>query len=124
MIAYIVDTCAKGIFYRATTVNVKLGVVYGRSSAADRERAGKRQHAVDDHSHGERHGRARVERPPHQQQHRDGDDERARIEPDGHLSSTRVPRIFWLLSALRKFGTSQSISSKYDDSAGVFCCAL
>ena len=41
-----------------------------------------------------------------------------------HLSRTRVPRIFWLLSALRKFGTSRSISSKYDDSAGVFCCAL
>ena len=32
-----------------------------------------------------------------------------------------MPRIFWLLSALRKFGTSRSINSKYDDSAGVFC---
>src|SRR5262249_8596372 len=41
-----------------------------------------------------------------------------------YLSRTRVPRIFWLLSALRKFGTSRSISSKYDDNAGVFCCAL
>jgi hypothetical protein len=29
-----------------------------------------------------------------------------------YLSSTRVPRIFWLLSALRKFGTNRSISSK------------
>ena len=41
-----------------------------------------------------------------------------------YFSRTRVPRIFWLLSALRKLGTSRSISSKYDDSAGVFCCAL
>ena len=41
-----------------------------------------------------------------------------------HFSRTRVPRIFWLLSALRKFGTRRSISSKYDDSAGVFVCAL
>ena len=29
-----------------------------------------------------------------------------------YLSRTRVPRIFWLLSALRKFGTRRSISSK------------
>src|SRR5689334_648976 len=36
-----------------------------------------------------------------------------------YLRRTRVPRIFWLLSALRKFGTRRSISSKYDDSAGV-----
>jgi hypothetical protein len=41
-----------------------------------------------------------------------------------YFNRTRVPLIFWLLSALRKFGTSRSISSKYDDSAGVFCCAL
>src|SRR3954469_1734943 len=125
MIAYIVDTCAKGIFYRAATVNVKLDVVYGRSSAAEGQRAGKRQHAVDDYGHRERHCRARVERPPQQHHHWNGDEQRARIEGgDRHLSRTRVPRIFWLLSALRKFGTSRSISSKYDDSAGVFCCAL
>ena len=36
-----------------------------------------------------------------------------------YLSRTRVPLIFWLLSALRKFGTSRSISSKYEESAGV-----
>ena len=41
-----------------------------------------------------------------------------------YFSRTRVPLIFWLLSALRKFGTSRSISSKYEDSAGVFCWAL
>ena len=34
-----------------------------------------------------------------------------------------MPLIFWLLSALRKLGTRRSISSKYEDSAGVFCCA-
>src|SRR5439155_26359402 len=44
--------------------------------------------------------------------------------PSGHFSSTRVPLIFWLLSALRKLGTRRSISSKYDDRAGVFCWAL
>ena len=32
--------------------------------------------------------------------------------------------IFWLLSVLRKLGISRSISSKYDESAGVFCCEL
>ena len=42
----------------------------------------------------------------------------------GYFSRTRVPLIFWLLSVLRKSGTSRSISSKYDDSAGVFCWAL
>jgi hypothetical protein len=41
-----------------------------------------------------------------------------------HFSRTRVPLIFWLLSAVRKFGTRRSISSKYEDKAGVFCCAL
>ncbi len=38
--------------------------------------------------------------------------------------STRVPLIFVLLSALRKFGINLSMISKYDESAGVFCCAL
>ena len=46
------------------------------------------------------------------------------VEWPRYFSRTRVPRIFWLLSALRKFGTRRSISSKYDDRAGVFCCAL
>src|SRR5262249_2543514 len=41
-----------------------------------------------------------------------------------YFKSTRVPRIFWLLRALRKFGTRRSINSKYDDSAGVFVCEL
>ena len=36
----------------------------------------------------------------------------------------RVPLIFWLLSVLRKLGISRSISSKYDDSAGVVWFAL
>ena len=39
-----------------------------------------------------------------------------------YFSSTRVPLIFWVLSVLRNLGTMRSISSKYDDSAGVFCC--
>jgi len=30
-----------------------------------------------------------------------------------------VPLIFWLLSVLRKLGMRRSISSKYDESAGV-----
>src|ERR1017187_2564631 len=41
-----------------------------------------------------------------------------------YFSRTRVPLIFWLLSVLRKSGTMRSINSKYDESAGVFCCAL
>ena len=52
-------------------------------------------------------------------------------EPDGtarraaaYFSRMRVPLIFWLLRALRKFGTRRSISSKYEDRAGVFCWAL
>ena len=36
-----------------------------------------------------------------------------------YLSSTRVPRIFCALSVLRNVGSSRSISSKYDESAGV-----
>jgi hypothetical protein len=42
----------------------------------------------------------------------------------GYFRRTRVPLIFWVLRALRKFGTSRSMSSKYEDSAGVFCWAL
>src|SRR4030095_2942983 len=38
----------------------------------------------------------------------------------GYFSRTRVPLIFCELSAVRKFGTRRSISSKYEDSAGVF----
>ena len=49
---------------------------------------------------------------------------RALVLEQPHSNNTRVPLIFWLLSAVRKFGTSRSISSKYDDSAGVFCCEL
>ena len=41
-----------------------------------------------------------------------------------YLRRTRVPLIFWLLSAPRKSGTMRSISSKYDDRAGVVCCEL
>ena len=41
-----------------------------------------------------------------------------------YLSRTRVPLIFWLLSSPRKSGTMRSISSKYDERAGVVCCEL
>jgi hypothetical protein len=41
-----------------------------------------------------------------------------------YFSRTRVPLIFWLLSVLRKLGMIWSINSKYEDSAGVFCCGL
>ncbi len=40
-----------------------------------------------------------------------------------YLRSMRVPRIVWVLSALRNVGRSRSISSKYDERAGVFCDA-
>ena len=40
------------------------------------------------------------------------------------LEQDAVPLIFWLLSVLRKLGMSRSISSKYDDSAGVVWFAL
>jgi hypothetical protein len=36
------------------------------------------------------------------------------------FSRILVPLIFWLLSVARKFGISLSISSKYDESAGVW----
>src|SRR4028118_290669 len=42
----------------------------------------------------------------------------------GYFSRMREPRTFCVLRAFRKLGTSLSISSKYDDSAGVFCWAL
>jgi hypothetical protein len=35
------------------------------------------------------------------------------------FNNTRVPFTFWLLSVARKLGMSLSISSKYDESAGV-----
>lgn len=58
-------------------------------------------------------------------QHGDRLDDASRVDTHGgYFSRTRDPRIFWLLNALRKLGTSRSISSKYDDKAGVFCCAL
>jgi len=41
-----------------------------------------------------------------------------------YFSKTLVPRIFWLLSVPRKSGTMRSINSKYEDNAGVSCCAL
>lgn len=41
-----------------------------------------------------------------------------------YFNRTRVPRTFCRLSVFRKVGTSRSISSKYDESAGVFCEAL
>ena len=34
---------------------------------------------------------------------------------------TRVPRIFWGEITPRKFGSSRSISSKYDDRGEIFC---
>jgi hypothetical protein len=34
------------------------------------------------------------------------------VELAGYFRRTRVPRIFWLLKVLRKFGTRRSISSK------------
>ena len=43
--------------------------------------------------------------------------------PSRYLRSMRVPRIVWVLSALRNVGRSRSISSKYDERAGVFCDA-
>jgi hypothetical protein len=39
-----------------------------------------------------------------------------------HLNNTRVPRIFCVLSVPRNVGRILSISSKYEESAGVFCC--
>jgi hypothetical protein len=39
-----------------------------------------------------------------------------------YLRRTRVPRTFCVLSTFRKRGMTSSISSKYDDSAGTFCC--
>jgi hypothetical protein len=39
-----------------------------------------------------------------------------------YFSSTLVPRMRWVLSVLRKLGIIRSISSKYEDSAGTFCC--
>ena len=47
----------------------------------------------------------------------------AKSGPD-QRRSTRVPLIFWVLSALRKFGINLSMISKYDERAGIFCCAL
>ena len=41
-----------------------------------------------------------------------------------YWSRIRVPLIFWLLSVLRKVGMRRSISSKYDDNAGVVWLAL
>src|SRR4029079_12862477 len=41
-----------------------------------------------------------------------------------YLRRIREPRTFCVLNAFRKLGISLSINSKYDDSAGVFCCAL
>ena len=38
-----------------------------------------------------------------------------------YFSRTRVPRIRWVLSEPRKLGMSRSISSKYEESAGVCC---
>jgi len=49
---------------------------------------------------------------------------RTRAGHANYFSSTRVPRTFWLLSVLKKFGTRRSISSKYEDNAGVLCCTL
>ena len=70
---------------------------------------------------------ARVQGEEQQRRTRGSDEQRFGMERHGavdYLSRTRVPLIFWLLSALRKLGTRRSISSKYDESAGVFCCAL
>lgn len=53
-----------------------------------------------------------------------GDFVAIRDESGDYFNSTRVPRIFWLLSVLRKLGMIWSISSKYDDRAGVFCWGL
>lgn len=36
-----------------------------------------------------------------------------------YFSKTLVPRIFWLLKVPRNAGTTRSINSKYDESAGV-----
>jgi hypothetical protein len=87
----------------------------------------------------QRHGDDRAKPQPdvdaqHQHDSEDGEDEQAFRMESKHRTSrsnglryfkrTRVPLIFWLLSALRKSGTMRSINSKYDDSAGVFVCAL
>src|SRR6476620_1156741 len=44
--------------------------------------------------------------------------------PMDYFMRIREPLIFWLLRVLRKLGTSRSMSSKYEDSAGVACCGL
>lgn len=57
----------------------------------------------------------------------DGRDRRCRAARSGqtrYLMRTRVPLIFCVLNAPRKSGTMRSMSSKYDDSAGVSCEAL
>ena len=48
----------------------------------------------------------------------------AKAGRSAYCRRTRVPLIFWLLSVLRKLGISLSISSKYDESAGVLWFAL
>ena len=40
--------------------------------------------------------------------------------PEGYLRRTRVPLMLSVLNVLRNEGISLSISSKYEDSAGVF----
>src|SRR2546428_13515890 len=44
-------------------------------------------------------------------------DDRDGRRPVDYFSRTRVPRTFWLLSALRKSGTLGATSSKYDENS-------
>src|SRR5438874_4337856 len=125
MIAYIIGTCAKG---KNESVQPASRRCKDYLAAAGTQQAAQRR-PVDD---GDRHG-GRDGPPELQTQHHQGGERQENEQPAGmnshvewprYFSRTRVPRIFWLLSALRKLGTSRSMSSKYEDSAGVFCCAL
>jgi len=46
------------------------------------------------------------------------------MDPWTYFMRIREPLIFWLLRVLRKLGTRRSISSKYEERAGVACCGL
>ncbi len=107
---------------RAFTVAVLVGADLQTKGNEKRERVDNRDSENGDDPE------ARIHAEQQQRAECAQNDERPKkglgIEAHGYFSSTREPRIFWLLNALRKLGTSRSINSKYDDNAGVFCCAL
>src|SRR5437867_12833656 len=133
MIAYIVRTCAKGILYNRRRVVQRLPGIspepgFRCPSPARTQQAAQRQPVDDRGRDGGWDGPPELQTQHHQASERQENEQPARMNSHGqrprYFSRTRVPRIFWLLSALRKLGTSRSMSSKYEDSAGVFCCAL